>query len=298
MSDLIAGVLLLLLGLLPNFGLKETAVNQIENSFYKEKTTELGTKYDKVPEKTKDFVPTQINSDAGIFLDTKSGKILLAKDKDTRLPMASTTKMMTAILAVKNLELERIVTVTSLQTRPLDTTMGLSVGDRISVLELLHGLLITSGSDASTVLAKEVAGSEEQFVALMNEEASYLGLKNTQFTNSVGYDNPNHYSTAYDLAKLGKVFMLNKTLVDIVAKSSYTATSESGEKYLLTNTNKLLNGSTYRGIKTGTTYGAGECLVSLYENGDQKIIGVLLNSPARFSETTGIIEWTKHNFLW
>lgn len=290
------GLLLIFIGLLPSFELKNNADQNLKEYFYKEKVTP-NINID-VPEEANNFIPKEISAQAGLFVDAESGKILAQKNKDQRLPMASTTKMMTAILTVKHLDLNKTINVGSFVTHPLDTTMGLSVGDRLTTKELLHGLLIQSGSDAAQVLAKEVAGSEEAFVAMMNEEASYLKLSDTQFTNPVGYDDVNHYSTASDLAKLGKVFLLNNTLAEISSKRSYTATSIDGKKYYLLNTNKLLNNTTYKGIKTGTTFDAGECLVSLYEQEDQKIIGVLLNSPSRFTETSEIIEWTKHNFLW
>lgn len=239
-----------------------------------------------------------IGAKSAIFIDRESGKILYEKNKENKLPIASTTKLMTALIVYEKLETDKVIIVPKLTTRPLDSIMGIREGQKFTVLNLLHGLLIESGSDAANALVTAVSGNENSFVALMNEKANLLGLTNTQFTNSVGYDSNGNFSTAYDLAKLSKVFLKNELLSNIVNKSSYIASSESGEKYYLTNTNQLLNGITYKGLKTGTTFSAGECLISYYEEGDKKIIGVVLDSPARFFEANQATQWIKSNYIW
>jgi D-alanyl-D-alanine carboxypeptidase len=161
----------------------------------------------------------------------------------------------------------------------------------------MHGLLIESGADAALTISNELGG-EQQFVALMNEKAALLGLKDTQFTNSVGYDDEGHYSTAQDLVRLGRIALTSPTIADIVQKPKYTLTDEAGRKYSLVNTNKLLSDKRIKGIKTGTTFEAGECLVTLYDDGEKKILGVVLNSPDRFSETSQILSWAKQTFAW
>lgn len=250
-----------------------------------------------IPEKNEKW-QMSTGAKSALFIDVDSSEILYEKSKDVRLPMASTTKLMTALIAAEKLDLNEVVTVPNFSVRPLDSTMGLAAGDKIKVSELLHGLLIESGADASMVLSNRIAGSENAFAALMNERASFLGLKETQFTNSVGYDATNHYSTASDLAKLAKVALSNKMIAQTIAKSAYTAKAESGKTYYLSNTNKLVNGANYKGVKTGTTFAAGGCLVSLYDDGTRKIIGVVLASPDRFSETQSVVNWIKGNFTW
>lgn len=295
------GIILIFLSILPGFGNKNIIENYAKQGI--SNTVTEGTKTEKValdipsvPEKNDPYAQISIASDAAVFIDVDSGKILYEKSKDARLPMASTTKLMTALVVYEKLGMDKVVTVPTLTTRPLDSVMGISAGQQFKVSELMHGLLIESGSDAAHTLAVAAGGDEHRFVALMNEKAALLGLTNTQYTNSVGYDDTNHYSSAYDLAKLAKIALKNKVISDITAKTSYVATSESGQRFPLSNTNKLLNGTTYKGLKTGTTLVAGECLVSYYENGNQKIIGVVLKSPSRFYETDKVIQWVRNTF--
>jgi D-alanyl-D-alanine carboxypeptidase (penicillin-binding protein 5/6) len=206
--------------------------------------------------------------------------------------------LMTALIVVENAKLTDIVTVPILVTQPLDTNMGLAVGDKITVNDLLHGLLIESGADASLALSNFVAGSEQKFVALMNERAAKLGIKDTQFTNSIGHDDTGHYSTASDIVKISRVALSNPQIAEIVSKKSYTATSTEGKKYFLSNTNLLLGTPYYMGIKTGTTFMAGQCLSSIYDDGVRRVYGVVLGSFSRFTETEDILEWTKRSYTW
>lgn len=251
-----------------------------------------------IPERISAFSTISAGSKAALFVDFDSGEVLYSKNEKQKLPMASITKLMTALIAEEFLNMNKVITVQQYTLRPLDSVMGIPAGTTIKVGELMHGLLIESGADAAQAIAKEVSGNEQKFVALMNERASFYGLSNTQFTNSVGYDDSGHYSTAEDLIKLARIALLNKNISDIIKKQKYIATAEDGQKFYLENTNKLLDGTNFVGLKTGTTLEAGECLVVLYQNGNQKIIGVVLNSLNRFGETKGIIEWAKSNFIW
>jgi serine-type D-Ala-D-Ala carboxypeptidase (penicillin-binding protein 5/6) len=163
---------------------------------------------------------------------------------------------------------------------------------------LIQGLLIESGADAAETLAVATSGSENHFVALMNEKAKQFGLLDTQFTNSVGRDGNGHYATAKDLAMLGRIALSNKIIANTVSKKTAVVTTEAGKNFYLSNTNLLLSDSSYKGLKTGTTYSAGECLISYYNDGTRRIIGVVITSPDRFGETKDIIEWTKRTFSW
>lgn len=297
-------LLLFLVALLPASGQKIAWENKLKERIAQPGKTEVGEtanipKYEvsDVPEKNERW-QMSASARSALFIDIQSSEILYEKNKDERLPMASTTKLMTALVAVEKLDLNEVLAVPSLSVQPLDSTMGLAAGDKIKVSELLHGLLIESGADASLTFSTRIAGSESGFAAIMNDRGQKLGLTNTQFTNSVGYDAAGHYSTASDLAKLAKVALSNKTIAQIVAKSAYAAKAENGKTYLLSNTNKLVGGTNYKGIKTGTTFAAGGCLISLYDDGARKIIGVVLSSPERFSETQSIINWAKSNYIW
>ncbi len=303
LSNYFFGILLIVISILPSSSFKTNIDNFAKRKIAKtidqsNIRDDINVLIPQVPEKNILYEKITVGAKSAVFIDRDSGEILFEKNMNSRLPMASTTKLMTALIVYENLKMDEIITVPKLTTRPLDSVMGIKEGQKFTTLDLLHGLLIESGSDAANTLVTTVSNNENSFAALMNEKASLFGLTNTQFTNSIGYDSSGHYTTAYDLAKLSKIFLENKLLSNIVSKSSYIATSESGEKFYLNNTNQLLNGSTYKGLKTGTTFSAGECLISYYEKDNQKIIGVVLNSPSRFYESDKIIKWAKNNFTW
>lgn len=288
--------LFVLVGMLPNFEFIENYEQKLRTELIPQ-AQNVAFAQENIPAKNETFAPTATGSDAALFLDAESGMILFEKNSQKRVQIASLTKMMTGLIAATELPREKIVTVKHLSPQYLDATMGLAIGDKVKASELMHGLLIPSGSDAAQVLAQEVAGSEEAFVKKMNSTAVLLGLSNTHFSNVVGYDSASNYSTAEDMTKLAKVVLKNKQISEIVAKKSYTAKSEAGKKYYLVNTNALL-GPSFKGVKTGTTVAAGECLISLYKEGDREILGVLLKSPARFTETESIVRWTRGAFTW
>lgn len=304
MLNNIIAIFLIIIGLLPASGIRANLETKLKNRLVSVKSGEDGSRTEgsyvikPIPERSASFQEISSSADSALFVDVVSGEILFEKNKEKRLPMASTTKLMTALIAVSETKPGDIVTVPAYNILPLDTTMGISKGEKLRISELLHGLLIESGADAAYTLSNYIGGSEQQFVAMMNERSSKLGLTDTQFTNSIGHDDNGHYSTASDLVKLAKIALTNPLIAEIVAKPTYTATSESGKKYYLSNTNKLLDGSRYFGVKTGTTYAAGQCLISLYNDGERKIIGVVLGSSDRFYDTRGIIDWTKRNFTW
>lgn len=247
---------------------------------------------------TENFRQKTASAKAAYFVDVKTGQILLKKNSDTRLPMASLSKLMVALVALDQSNLDDVLTVPSSRSHTGDALMYLKEGDRINVDGLLHGILLNSGSDAALTLADGIAGGEAEFVALMNERANTLGLKNTQFLNTVGWDETGNYTTAHDLAILSQVALSNPTIKNIVKKRSALVKSESGRSYLLTNTNYLLDSKNYLGTKTGTTYGAGECLSIYYKDSEKEVVGIVLNSANRFPETAEIIDWISNNYVY
>jgi D-alanyl-D-alanine carboxypeptidase (penicillin-binding protein 5/6) len=298
MYKLILAAFLLLLGPLPNTDLKLTLERNIRDrvdltSETKPETT-LVREISAV-EYIDGFRERTALSKAAYFVDVRSGQVLLQKQADKKLPMASITKLMTALVVMEELDPSEIVSIPRNDTRADDSTAGFVYGDRLSVYNLLQGLLINSGSDAALTLAKHTSGNEEKFVAVMNERATLLGLENTQFTNPVGWDETGHYSTTHDLSVLTRVALSNPTIKQIVAKKTARVVSENNRTYILTNTNLLL-GTRFRGAKTGTTYEAGACLASYYKDEEKEIVGVILDSPGRFAETEDIINWINNNF--
>lgn len=234
-----------------------------------------------------------------IVVDVDSKAVLYNKYPDWQLYPASTTKMMTALVAFNNYELSDILTVGELDGT-YGQTMKLEPGDQLTVENLLYGLLVQSGNDAALVLANNYPGGYEAFVEAMNRKAQELHLTKTVFKNPSGIETVDHVSTVHDLALLGRELIKNETLAKMVSTSAIEVTDASGEKrYELKNINQLVGGlSGVVGIKTGWTENAGECLVALVERDGRKIIVALLGSSDRFGETTTVINWVFANHQW
>jgi D-alanyl-D-alanine carboxypeptidase len=261
----------------------------------------------KVPLKTESIVAkpvkTMLNdysaaAKAVYSIDVTSNAVLTSKDSDKRLPIASLTKLMTAYIIFKEENLNDVFTVTDVSGQEGDAVIGLVGGDQLSVRSLLDGLLINSGSDAAYVLAVGNAGSVSAFVSKMNSHAKALGLANTHFVNPVGWDDANNYSSAKDMTELARILLRNNTFSEIIKTKNKTITTIAGRNISLSTTNQLLLAPGYVGVKTGYTYGAGECLISLYKSNDGEILTTVIGSSARFFETNEIKEWILSHFLW
>lgn len=259
MQTYLSALILFLISLLPSFPQKTFIESGLSDTITPRTVTGEITPL-KSPDKTENFQDMSSQAKSAYFADLEDGYVYYKKNAGAKIPTASTTKLMTAITVLLSLDKNQIVTVGPIKNLPLDTLMGLREGDKIKVSELLHGLLINSGADAARALTVATSGDENRFVAAMNENASRFGLANTQFTNTVGYDEQGHYSTTTDIYKLTKIALENPLISEIVAKSNYIATGESGRRYALTNTNQLLSSPNIRGVKTGTTLLAGQCL--------------------------------------
>lgn len=240
----------------------------------------------------------ELSAKSIIIIDTNSSVVLYQKEPDLRLSPASTTKMMTAIIALENYQLDKVLTVGEQEVD--GNRIKLLPGEKLTVETLLHALLIGSANDAAQVLADNFPGGEEAFVAAMNQKAVSLKLENTHFTNPVGLDGETHYSTARDLARLARVVVENPFLGKIVSTKEITITDVSGTiKHDLRNTNELLGKiEGVKGVKTGWTQNAGECLVAWVEKEDKKVVIVVLESQDRFKETSYLIDWVFNNFEW
>lgn len=239
-----------------------------------------------------------ILAEAGMVADFDTGTVLIAKNANKRVAIASITKLMTAVVVIENHKLDEVVIVPEFRLSPLQTDMGLKKGDKLTVGELLHGLLIPSGADAAITLATHHSGSVEKFVEEMNLRAVEFGLKNTNFKNVIGEDQNGAYSTASDLIALGRIALTNPTVRAIVAKRAYTAKGTNGKTYKLLTTNQILDGKFIIGIKTGFTFGAGQCLLSLATSEKHSVISVVLNSPDRFAESRSLLNWAFNTYGW
>ena len=240
-------------------------------------------------------LPT-INSRAYVVIDRKSNTILIGKNENQKKKMASTTKIMTALIVIENATLSDMVEISKKASSTGGSRLGLKAGDKITVLDLLYGLMMRSGNDAAVALAEYVSGSIPDFARLMNNKASALGLSSTHFVTPHGLDEDEHYTTAYELALLSNYAMNNEIFAKIVGTKNYTITL-NGYPKSLTNTNELLgvlNG--VYGIKTGFTNGANRCLVTCCKRGEMDIICVVLGADTKKYRTTDSIKLIEYAF--
>jgi len=244
----------------------------------------------------------QIEAVSAIVMDVDTGKILFKKNIDQRLAMASITKIMTALVVLKytsNLETE--VKISEKAASLNGSQMYLLTGETMTVKNLLKGTLINSANDAAIALAEHTTNDIKSFVNAMNQYAGRLGLMNTHFSNVYGADAKNHYSSAYDLAKLTSHALQNKTFRSIVSVKETTVTDTTGRfTHKLHNTNKLIGKYiNVIGVKTGTTEDAGASLVTAATGeSEQTIVTVLLNSPQRFNEGKLLLDWALKSYTW
>ena len=228
---------------------------------------------------------------ASCVIETSSGRVLYSNNKDKKLAMASTTKIMTAITAIENCEdLDEKFEISPKAVGIEGTSLYLRKGDVFSTRDLLYALMLISGNDASVAIAEHVGGSTSEFVTMMNDLAKKLGAKNTHFANTHGLDADGHYTTAYDLALITAYALENETFKDIVCTKNIKITNGEGENRYLKNKNKLL----FRldgciGVKTGFTNDAGRCLVSAIERDGVRFVCVVLNCGPMFEESESLL---------
>ncbi len=235
----------------------------------------------------------EISAKSAIVIDAASGKILYEKDAHTKRGMASTTKIMTCLLAIETLNLEDIVTVSPFAAGTEGSSIWLEAGEKISVEDLLYGLMLSSGNDAATSLAEFASGSVDAFTVLMNKRAKELKAVNTNFTNPHGLPDSQHYTTAYELSLISREAMKNDLFRKIVSTKNKTISWESSKwDRSLSNHNKLLKMYEHAvGIKTGYTKKDGRCLVSAAENGNMRLITVTLSAPDDWNDHIKLYEY-------
>ncbi len=230
---------------------------------------------------------------AAVVIDAASGAVIYSSNAQQKLPMASTTKIMSALIALESGDLDKPFTVDSEAIKVEGSSMGLVEGDTVTMRALVCGMLLPSGNDAANAAAVRISGSVDAFVEKMNERAAQLGLENTHFVTPSGLDDDTdeHYSTALDMAKLTAAALENKDFADICSKK-YIKLSFGDPPYerWLTNTNKLLDRCEgVIGVKTGFTDKAKRCLVSACERDGSVLICVTLNDPD---------DWNDHEKLY
>ncbi len=222
-----------------------------------------------------------LSAKSAVLYEPVTKRVIYSKNENEKLPMASTTKILTAITAIENTNLSDFA-ITSYEASVVEgSSIWLDEKEKMKIEDLLYGLLLSSGNDAAIVIAEHVSGSVEEFAKLMNNTAKKAGAKNSNFTNPSGLDDENHYTTAYDLAKITAYAMENQIFRKIVSTKSYTIPWENHKwGRSLKNHNKLLN--LYEGaigVKTGFTKKDGRCLVGAAERNGILLISVTLNAP-------------------
>jgi D-alanyl-D-alanine carboxypeptidase (penicillin-binding protein 5/6) len=221
--------------------------------------------------------PPHISAKTAILVDPDSGRILFSRKANDHVPMASTAKIMTALVVLEHLPLDAKITVSQKAVETIGSGVGLQVGESLTVEQLLNALLIRSGNDAAVALAEGVAGSVEDFVDLMNEKAAALELKNTHFRNPHGMNTKGNYSSARDLATITAAAFEDETFAAIVDTETYILPRPDGTSLILENSNKLLHDLPWvTGVKTGSTPLSGGCLVSSGNRGGISLIAVVL----------------------
>lgn len=230
---------------------------------------------------------------AVILINADTGEVIFESNADERLPMASTTKVMTALLLCENANLSQEITVTKEMLRVEGSSMGLCEGDKVTYNDLLYGMMLASGNDAANVTAFTLGGTIDAFVKQMNEKAAELGMHNTNFVTPSGLDAAEHYSTARDMATLARYALQNEEFAKAV--STEKATLNYGNppyKRTLTNHNKLLKSFEGAvGVKTGFTKKSGRCLISAAERDGKRVIAVTLCDPDDWRDHEALLEY-------
>ena len=245
---------------------------------------------------TSDTSSLNLNARSCIVLDRLSKTVLYGKNENSKVKMASTTKIMTATIILEKCDLNQTVEVSKKAANTGGSRLGLTTGAKITIRDLLYGLLLCSGNDAAVALAETAGGSIQGFSELMNSKAKELGLTSTHFESPHGLDSDEHYTTAYELALLSNYALNNETFAKIVNTKS-TTISINGTPREVRNTNELLgtlNG--VYGIKTGFTNGANRCLVTACKRGNMDLICVVLGCDTKKFRTTDSIKLIEYAF--
>lgn len=233
-----------------------------------------------------------VSAKAAILMHADSGRVLYEKNADEHMLIASTTKIMTAIVVLEHCELDDLVEVDSRSAGIEGSSMYLKAGESYTVEDLLYGLLLVSGNDAASALALHVADSMEEFAELMNAKAAELGMTESSFKNAHGLDEEGHYSTARDMAKLAAYCMGNEDFARIAGTVSHAV----GEQTLVNHNRLLREYDGCLGLKTGYTMAAGRTLVTCAERDGARYVCVTLNDPDDWDDHKALYDWAFANY--
>lgn len=237
--------------------------------------------------------PIELTAKSAIVMDARTGKVLYARDAESKRYPASTTKMMTLIVALEHGNLDEMVTTSQNASSTEGSSLWLSPGEQLRLMDMLYGIMLISGNDATVAVAEHISGSVEKFAKLMTEKAHAIGATNTNFTNSSGLPDPNHITTAHDLAKIAAYGYKNPIFSQIVSTQKkiipWPGKDHDRELY---NENKMLwlfDGG--NGVKTGYTDAAGRCLVSAAKRNDIQLVAVVLDSDRMWDDSIALLDY-------
>lgn len=233
----------------------------------------------------------EISARTAIVMDLNSGMVLYEKNSQDKVFPASTTKILTALLAIEQGDLNDVVTISKTASGVEGSSIYLEVGEKIPLKDLIYGLMLRSGNDAAIAIAEKIAGSKESFIEKMNERAKEIGAEHTHFMNPNGLHDDEHYTTAYDMALLARQAMLNPAFKEVAASKSWTADRGDGKFNVFYNKNKVVHqyeGGT--GVKIGYTKTAGRTLVASSKRGEMELICVVMDAPNWFEDSYRLMD--------
>ena len=229
-------------------------------------------------------------AEGAVLIEASTQRVVLERDAQKKLPMASTTKVMTALIAIERCGLDEMVAVPDLAVGAEGSSMYLRHGEKLSMRDLLYGLMLTSGNDAAIAIAMHICGSVEQFADLMNKRARQLGCLNTHFVTPNGLHRDDHYTTALDLARITTAAMQNETFRTIVGTTYYQTATGDHIRHVKNKNRTLWQYEGGCGVKTGYTKASGRCLAFAAKRGDTLLIGVILNAPKLWDVAFGMLD--------
>jgi D-alanyl-D-alanine carboxypeptidase (penicillin-binding protein 5/6) len=238
--------------------------------------------------------PDVSDAASAILIEASTGEVLYARDAEQRRPIASTTKLMTALLTMEKAKLADKIAASDYIAAPIESKLSLRPGERLSVADLLRGLMLESANDAAMALADGVGGSETRFVRMMNRHARTLGLENTHYQNPIGLDAPGNFSSAHDLAKLAVDLRENSFIRKIANRTSATLATGDRPRSIRNRNSLLAKDPRVNGLKTGHTSGAGYVLVGTRTERQVTLVSVVLGTPslaARDADSLALLTW-------
>ena len=246
------------------------------------------------------------NAKSAIMIEASTGEILFQKNKDEKLPPASMTKMMSMLLIIEeiekgNLKWDEVITASSNAASMGGSQIFLEAGEKMTVEEMLKGISIASGNDATVAMAERISGSEESFVKKMNDKVKELGLKNTHFSNATGLTIDNHYSSAYDMSVIARELVKHKKILEFTGTYEDYLRKNTESPFWLVNTNRLVRFyDGVDGLKTGFTKEAGYCLTSTAKRDGMRLITVVMNeetSEKRSADTSRMLDYGFNTYM-